>query len=151
MKSLTLALLLGLPLIASAQAPPGVRGHAAPVPEPMKRFAWRDEAAGYTFVAPPRWAGKVKAVPLDSKALAKSGATSGVRFVAGSTTLLVLMAADAARANALMTTGNRELSRHDGHVVAVKAEADTGSLALTDDELASAIQWDGGGAGAVAR
>ncbi len=151
MKSFTLALLLGFPLMASAQTPPGTHRQAAPVPEPMKRFAWRDEAAGYTFVAPPRWAGKVKAVPLDSKALAKSGATSGVRFVAGSKTLLVLMATDEVRADALMTTGNRELSRHDGHVVAVKAEADAGILALTDAELASAVEWDGGAAGTVAR
>jgi hypothetical protein len=151
MKSLTLALLLGIPLMASAQMRPGTHGQAAPAPEPMKRFAWRDEAAGYTFVAPPRWAGKVKAVPLDSKSLAKSGATSGVRFVAGSKTLLVLVAADAVRANTLMTTGNRELSRHDGHVVAVKAEADAGDLALTDAELASAVQWDGGQAGTVVR
>jgi hypothetical protein len=151
MKSLTLALLLGLPLMASAQMPPGTHKQAAPTPEPMKRFAWRDEAAGYTFVAPPRWAGKVKAVPLDSKALAKSGATSGVRFVAGSKTLLVLMATDEVRADALMTTGNRELSRNDGHVVAVKAGADAGALALTDAELASAVEWDGGAPGTVAR
>ncbi|PTR32977.1 hypothetical protein C8J98_104188 [Luteibacter sp. OK325] len=150
MKSLTLALLLGLPLMASAQTP-GTHGHAAPLPEPMKRFAWRDEAAGYTFVAPPRWAGKVKAVPLDSKALAKSGATSGVRFVAGSKTLLVLLATDEVRSNALVATGNRELSRYDGHVVAVKAEADAGDLALTDAELASAVEWDGGQSGTVAR
>jgi hypothetical protein len=151
MKSLTLAMLLGIPLMASAQMRPGTHGQVAPAPEPMKRFAWRDEAAGYTFVAPPRWAGKVRAVPLDSKALAKSGATSGVRFVAGSKTLLVLVAADEVRANALMTTGNRELSRHDGHVVAVKAEKDGGELALTDAELASAVQWDGAGSGTAVR
>jgi hypothetical protein len=151
MKTLTLALLLGIPLVASAQTPPGTHGQVAPASEPMKRFAWRDEAAGYTFVAPPRWADKVKAVPLDSKALAKSGATSGVRFVAGSKTLLALLATDETRANALMTTGNRELSRHDGHVVAVKAEADSGNLALTDAELASAIEWDGAAQGTVAR
>ena len=150
MKSLTLALLLGLPLIASAQAPPGVRGHAAPVPEPMKRFAWRDEAAGYTFVAPPRWAGKVKAVPLDSKALANSGATSGVRFVAGSETLLVLLSSDDERAQAMASTGARELSRHGGHVVSLKADVNAGALALTEPELASSIQWDGG-EGAVTR
>jgi hypothetical protein len=151
MKSLTLALLLGFPLMASAQMPPGTHKHAAPTPEPMKRFAWRDEAAGYTFVAPPRWAGKVKAVPLDSKALAKSGATSGVRFVAGSKTLLVLLATDNERAQALTETGNRELSRHDGHVVAVKAEAGSGGLALTDEELASAVQWDGAVPGTAVR
>jgi hypothetical protein len=151
MKSFTLALLLGLPLTASAQTPPGMHRQAAPTPEPMKRFAWRDEAAGYTFVAPPRWAGKVKAVPLDSKALAKSGATSGVRFVAGSTTLLVLLATDAERAQTLAATGNRELSRHDGHVVAAKAEADAGGLALTDAELGSAVQWDGTAPGTAAR
>ena len=144
MKSLTLALLLGLPLIASAQTPPGARGHAAPVPEPMKRFAWRDEAAGYTFVAPPRWAGKVKASPLDSKALATSGATSGVRFVAGPETLLVLLSSDDERAHAVASSGARELSRHGGHVVSVKTEAKGGGLALTEPELASAIQWDGG-------
>jgi hypothetical protein len=151
MKSLTLALLLGLPLTASAQTPPGTHGQAAPTPEPMKRFAWRDEAAGYTFVAPPRWVGKVKAVPLDSKALAKSGATSGVRFVVGSTTLLVLLATDAERAQTLAATGNRELSRHDGHVLAVKAEADAGGLALTDAELVSAVEWDGAQSGTSAR
>jgi hypothetical protein len=151
MKTLALALLLGIPLMASAQTPPGTHGQAAPTAEPMKRFAWRDEAAGYTFVAPPRWADKVKAVPLDSKALAKSGATSGVRFVAGTKTLLVLLATDEVRANTLMTSGNRELSRHDGHVVAVKAEADSGSLALTDEELASSVEWDGGAQGAAAR
>jgi hypothetical protein len=151
MKSLTLALLLGLPLMASAQTPPGVQGHAAPTPEPMKRFAWRDEAAGYTFVAPPRWAGKVKAVPLDSAALAKSGATSGVRFVAGSKTLLVLLASDDERAHAMATSGARELSRHDGHVVSLKAEADSGALALTDEELGSAVQWDGGASGTAVR
>jgi hypothetical protein len=151
MKSLTLALLLGLPLMASGQTPTGTHGHAAPTPEPMKRFAWRDEAAGYTFVAPPRWAGKVKAVPLDSAALAKSGATSGVRFVAGSKTLLVLLASDDERAHAMASSGARELSRHDGHVVSLKTEADSGTLALTDDELASAIQWDGAAAGTSLR
>jgi hypothetical protein len=144
MKSLTLALLLGLPLMASAQTPPGVQGHAAPTPQPMKRFAWRDEAAGYTFVAPPRWAGKVKAVPLDSKALAKSGATSGVRFVAGSETLLVLLSSDDERAHAMASSGARELSRHGGHVVSLKVEVTDGALALTEPELASSIQWDGG-------
>lgn len=151
MKSLSLALLLGLPLMASAQMPPDTHGHAAPVPEPMKRFAWRDEAAGYTFVAPPRWAGKVKAVPLDSKALATSGATSGVRFVAGSTTLLVLLSSDDERAHAMASSGARELSRHDGHVLSLKSEADSGGLALTDAELASAIEWDGGQSGTVVR
>ncbi|MET0935469.1 MAG: hypothetical protein ABWX83_05745 [Luteibacter sp.] len=151
MKSLALALMLGMPLVVSAQTPPGTHGQPAPAAEPMKRFAWRDEAAGYTFVAPPRWADKVKAVPLDSKALAKSGATSGVRFVSGSKTLLVLLATDEVRAQTLTTTGNRELSRHDGHVVAVKAEADSGDLALTDAELASAVEWDGAAPGSVAR
>ena len=151
MKSLTLALLLGLPLMASGQTPPGPHRQAAPTPEPMKRFAWRDEAAGYTFVAPPRWAGKVKAVPLDSAALAKSGATSGVRFVSGSKTLLVLLSSDDERAHAMASSGARELSRHDGHVVSLKMEADSGALALSDDELASAIQWDGGAAGTVTR
>jgi len=151
MKSLTLALLLGLPLMASGQTPPGPHRQAAPTPEPMKRFAWRDEAAGYTFVAPPRWAGKVKAVPLDSAALAKSGATSGVRFVSGSKTLLVLLSSDDERAHAMASSGARELSRHDGHVVSLKTEADSGALALSDDELASAIQWDGGAAGTVTR
>jgi len=151
MKSLTLALLLGLPLMASGQTPPGPHRQAAPTPEPMKRFAWRDEAAGYTFVAPPRWAGKVKAVPLDSAALAKSGATSGVRFVSGSKTLLVLLASDDERAHAMASSGARELSRHDGHVVSLKAETDSGALALTDDELASAIQWDGVAPGTALR
>lgn len=151
MKSITLALLLGLPAMASGQAPPGAHGHAAPTPEPMRRFAWRDEAAGYTFVAPPRWAGKVKAVPLDSKALAASGATSGVQFVAGAKTLLVLLSSDDERAHAMASSGARELSRHDGHVLSLKTEADSGTLALTDDELASAIQWDGAEAGSVAR
>ncbi|HVI55644.1 MAG TPA: hypothetical protein VM621_11435 [Luteibacter sp.] len=151
MKSITLALLLGIPLMASAQMRPGTHGQAAPTQEPMKRFAWRDEAAGYTFVAPPRWSGKVKAVPLDSKALATSGATSGVRFVAGSKTLLVLLSSDDERAHAMASSGARELSRHDGHVVSLKTEADSGALALTDDELASAIQWDGGAVGTASR
>lgn len=151
MKSLTLALLLGLPLIASGQTPPGTHRQDAPVPEPMKRFAWRDEAAGYTFVAPPRWAGKVKAVPLDSAALAKSGATSGVRFVAGSKTLLVLLASDDERAHAMASSGARELSRHDGHVVSLKTEADSGEMALTDAELASAVVWNGETPGTAAR
>jgi hypothetical protein len=151
MKSLTLALLLGLPLMASGQTPPGSHRQAAPTPEPMKRFAWRDEAAGYTFVAPPRWAGKVKAVPLDSKALATSGATSGVRFVAGSRTLLVLLSSDDERAHAMASSGARELSRHDGHVVSLKTEADSGELALTGEELASAIQWDGDAPGTSVR
>ena len=151
MKSITLAVLLGLPLMASAQTPLGAHRQDAPTPEPMKRFSWRDEAAGYTFVAPPRWAGKVKSVPLDSAALAKSGATSGVRFVAGSKTLLVLLASDDERAHAMASSGARELSRHDGHVVSLKTEADSGALALTDDELASAIQWDGGAVGTVSR
>jgi hypothetical protein len=151
MKSLTLALLLGLPLMASGQTPPGSHRQAAPTPEPMKRFAWRDEAAGYTFVAPPRWAGKVKAVPLDSKALATSGATSGVRFVAGSRTLLVLLSSDDERAHAIASSGARELSRHDGHVVSLKTEADSGELALTGEELASAIQWDGDAPGTAVR
>jgi hypothetical protein len=151
MKSFTLALLLGIPLIASAQVRPGAHGLAAPTPQPMKRFAWRDEAAGYTFVAPPRWAGKVKALPLDSKALATSGATSGVRFVAGSKALLVLLSSDEERAHAMATSGARELSRHDGHVVSLKTEADSGPLALTEEELALAIQWDGGTVGTVSR
>jgi hypothetical protein len=151
MKSFTLALLLGIPLMASAQMRQGTHGQAAPTPEPMKRFAWRDEAAGYTFVAPPRWAGKVKAVPLDSKALATSGATSGVRFVAGSKTLLVLLSSDDERAHAMASSGARELSRHDGHVVSLKTEADSGELALTGEELASAIQWDGDAPGTAVR
>ncbi|QWT21016.1 hypothetical protein KPL74_03145 [Bacillus sp. NP157] len=151
MKTAALALLLALPLAGHAMPPPGTHGEPAPAAEPMKRFAWRDEAAGYTFVAPPRWAGKVKAVPLTSAALAKSGATSGVTFVAGSKTLLVLLASDDERAKSVTDAGNRELSRHDGHIVAVHAEADAGALALTDEELANAVQWDGAAEGAAAR
>jgi hypothetical protein len=154
MKTVVLALLIGLPMVASAnQSPPplGVNRHQAPVPEPMKRFAWRDEAAGYTFVAPPRWAGKVRAVPLESVELAKSGATSGVRFVEGKKTLLVLLASDETRVQALTAAGGSELSRRGDHVVAVKTVDDAGDLALTNEELASAVQWDGGAQGTVSR
>jgi len=144
MKAVAVALLLGCSFaaVASPQLPPGTHGQRAPAAEPMKRFAWRDEAAGYTFVAPPRWANKVTAVPLDSAALAKSGATSGVKFIAGSKTLLILVSSDDERAHSLAATGNRELSRHDGHVVSVKAETDSGALALTEEELSAAVQWD---------
>jgi hypothetical protein len=151
MKPVAIAFLLGCSFAASAQTPPGTHGQRAPAAEPMKRFTWRDEAAGYTFNAPPRWADKVKAVPLDSAALAKSGATSGVRFVAGSKTLLVLLSSDDERAHAMASSGARELSRSDGHVLSVKTEAESGSLALTDDELATAIQWDGAASGSSAR
>lgn len=153
MKPVAIAvLLLGLSVaVSAAQNPPGTHGERAPAAEPMKRFAWRDEAAGYTFVAPPRWTGKVTAVPLDSAALAKSGATSGVRFVAGSKTLLVLLSSDDERAHAMATSGARELSRNDGHVLSVKTEAESGSLALTDQELADAVQWDGAASGTVTR
>lgn len=155
MKTLVLALLLGLPMTLSAtpqsSPPPGVHREDAPAAQPMKRFAWRDEAAGYTFVAPPRWAGKVRAVPLESEELAKSGATSGVRFVEGSKTLLVLLASDEARLRALTAAGGSELSRHGDHVVAVQTAVDGGELALTNEELASAVQWDGGAQGTVSR
>lgn len=151
MKTVAIALLLGCSFAACATPPPGTHGQRAPAAEPMKRFSWRDEAAGYTFVAPPRWADKVRAIPLDSAALAKSGATSGVRFVAGSKTLLVLVSSDDERAHSLAATGNRELSRHDGHVVSVKAETDSGELALTDEELAAAVQWDGAVSGTATR
>jgi hypothetical protein len=151
MKTAAVLLLLALPLASHAEPPPGTRGQKAPAAEPMKRFQWRDEAAGYTFIAPPRWAGKVKAVPLSSAELAKSGATSGVKFAAGSKTLLVLLSSDDGRAKAITDAGNRELSRHDGHIVAVHAAADAGDLALTDEELAQAVQWDGLPAGTAAR
>ncbi|WP_285406741.1 hypothetical protein [Luteibacter sp. ME-Dv--P-043b] len=152
MKPLAIAFLLGCTFAASAaQTPPGTHGQRAPAADPMKRFAWRDEAAGYTFVGPPRWTDKVTAVPLDSAALAKSGATSGVRFVAGSKTLLVLLSSDDERAHAMASSGARELSRHDGHVLSLKTEAGSGALALTDEELAAAIQWDGGDTGTVTR
>ena len=151
MKTLVLALLFGLPLVASATPPPGTHREAAPAPDPMQRFSWRDDAAGYTFVTPPRWAGKVRAIPLASANLAASGALSGVRFVAGNRTLLILLASDDNRANALTTSGATELSRHDGHVVAFKGASQTGALALTPAELAAAVQWDGGAAGGVAR
>jgi hypothetical protein len=151
MKTAAALLLLALPLTAMAGPPPVTHGQKAPAAEPMKRFQWRDEAAGYTFVAPPRWAGKVKAVPLASAELAKSGATSGVKFVAGTKTLLVLLASDDERAKAVTDAGNRELSRHDGHIVAVHAATDSGDLALTDDELAQAVQWDGQQAGTAVR
>ncbi|HEY4091196.1 MAG TPA: hypothetical protein VGN46_06740 [Luteibacter sp.] len=151
MKTAAVLLLLALPLAGHAEPPPGTHGQKAPAAEPMKRFQWRDEAAGYTFVAPPRWAGKVKAVPLASAELAKSGATSGVKFVAGTKTLLVLLSSDDERAKAVMDAGNRELSRHDGHVVAVHTATDSGDLALTDEELAQAVQWDGQIAGTSLR
>lgn len=151
MKTAAFLLLFALPLVGQAEPPPGTHGQKAPAAEPMKRFQWRDEAAGYTFVAPPRWAGKVRAVPLASAELAKSGATSGVKFVAGSKTLLVLLSSDVGRAKAITDAGNREISRHDGHIVAVHAATDTGNLALTDDELAQAVQWDGLPPGTAAR
>jgi len=150
MKAIAIALLLSLSATSvDAQTPPGVHKEAAPVPHPMKRFTWRDEAAGYTFVGPPRWAGRVRAVP--SKALASSGATSGVRFMDGDKVVLELLAADDGREKALVTAGATELSRSSGHVVAVKTEAHGGELALTNEELASAVQWDGGAAGTAAR
>jgi hypothetical protein len=144
MKRAAFALLAMLsPIAAPASPPPGAHVQPAPAPEPMKQFAWRDEAAGYTFIGPQRWAGKVRAEPLASRALAASGATSGVRFVSGNTTLLVLLAAEDERALALGRDGRREVSRHGGHVVAASQQAHAGELALTDDELANAVQWDG--------
>jgi len=152
MKSLAIAVLLSLSATSiDAQTPPGVHKETAPVPHPMKRFTWRDEAAGYTFVGPPRWVGRVRAVPLPSKALASSGATSGVRFLDGDKVVLELLAADDGREKALVTAGATELSRSSGHVVAVKTEAHGGELALTNEELASAVQWDGGAAGTAVR
>jgi hypothetical protein len=151
MKTVVLALMLGLPVTPQATPPPGVHRENAPAREPMKRFSWRDEAAGYTFVAPPRWVGKVRAEPLTSKELAKSGATSGVRFVEGSKTLLVLLSSDEARLKALTGTGATELSRHGDHVVAVKVGTAGGDLALTSEELGSAVQWDGEAKGAASR
>lgn len=151
MKSLAIAILLGLPMLAAAQTPPGAHRADAPAAQPMKRFVWRDEAAGYTFVGPSRWVGKVRAVPLASKALATSGATSGVRFLDGKHVVLELLAADDGREQALKSAGTTELSRHAGHVVAVTSAADGGELALTSEELAAAVQWDGGAAGTVSR
>ncbi|NID14061.1 hypothetical protein [Luteibacter yeojuensis] len=151
MKTVVLALILGLPVTPQATPPPGVHREAAPAREPMKRFSWRDEAAGYTFVAPPRWAGKVRAEPLKSEELATSGATGGVRFLEGSKTLLVLLSTDETRLQALTRTGASELSRKGDHVVAVKMASDVGELALTNEELASAIQWDDGAKGTAER
>ena len=151
MKTVALALMLGLPVTPQATPAEGVHRASAPEREPMKRFSWRDEAAGYTFVAPPRWAGKVRAVPLTSDELAKSGATSGVRFMEGSKTLLTLLSSDENRLQALSGTGASELSRHGGHVAAVKVPADAGELALTNEELASAVQWDDGAKGTAVR
>lgn len=152
MKPFAIALILALPVAAAgAQTPTGVHKEKAPAAEPMKRFSWRDEAAGYTFVAPPRWAGAVKAVPLSSKELARSGATSGVRFMSGGKVVLELLAADDKRANALATAGATELARHDDHVVAVKASPAGGPLALTHEELAAAVQWDGATEGTADR
>jgi hypothetical protein len=151
MKTVVLAMMLGLPVTPQATLPEGVQRADAPAREPMKRFAWRDEAAGYTFVAPPRWAGKVRAEPLTSKELAKSGATSGVRFMDGSKRLLTLLSSDEARLQALTQTGASELSRQGDHVVAVKTAVDGGELALTNEELASAVQWDGRVTGTQAR
>jgi|GEM_PF-1933858 len=151
MKTVALALMLGLPVAPQASLPEGVRRAPAPELEPMKRFSWRDEAAGYTFVAPPRWVGKVRPVPLSSAELAKSGATSGVRFMDGTKVLLVLLSSDATRVQALTGAGASELSRHDDHVVAVKSGARGGDLALTSEELASAVQWDGSAQGTADR
>lgn len=151
MKTVALALMLGLPAVPQVPPAEGVHRAAAPARDPMKRFAWRDEVAGYTFVAPPRWAGKVRAVPLTSEDLSRSGALSGVRFVEGSKTLLVLLSSETTRLHALTSAGATELSRHGEHIVAAKARAEGSELALTDEELATAVQWDGETMGTNAR
>lgn len=151
MKSAALALILGIFTVPQVPPAEGVHRADAPAREPMKRFAWRDEAAGYTFVAPPRWAGKVRAVPLTSEELSRSGAIGGVRFVEGSKTLLVLLSSEETRLRLLTSDGATEISRHDGHIVAVKAGTAGGELALTREELGSAIQWDGEVSGAASR
>ncbi|TCV94716.1 hypothetical protein EC912_103201 [Luteibacter rhizovicinus] len=160
MKALTLGLLLALPLGAGAapSPPPGVHGTRAPEAEPMKTFAWRDDAAGYSFVGPPRWAGRVKAVPVGAKDLAASGATSGVTFIdtKHSQTLLILLATDNERAATMLGTESvHELARSGDHVVARKDGPTRQTLVrdemmLTPDELDTAIRWDSA-AGTTAR
>ncbi|MBB3229028.1 hypothetical protein FHW69_003676 [Luteibacter sp. Sphag1AF] len=161
MKWLSPAWLLLLPLSmgAAVTPPPVMHGTRAPEPEPMKTFRWRDDAAGYSFVGPPRWAGRVKAVPMDAKSLAASGATSGVTFVdtEHSQTLLILLATDDERSAALVSTsGVHELSRHGGHVLAVKDGPTRQTFArdammLTPEERDAAIVWDGATGGEVTR
>lgn len=151
MKTAALALILGVSAVPQVPPVEGVHRADAPVREPMKRFAWRDEAAGYTFVAPPRWAGKVHTVPLTSEELSRSGAVSGVRFVEGSKTLLVLLSSETTRLRILTSAGATEISRHGEHVVAVKVGTAGGDLALTAEELGSAVQWDGEAKGAASR
>ncbi|NID06866.1 hypothetical protein HBF26_18410 [Luteibacter jiangsuensis] len=151
MKTVALALMLGVSPVPQVPPVEGVHRADAPVPEPMKRFAWRDEAAGYTFVAPPRWAGKVRVVPLTSEELSRCGAVSGVRFVEGAKTLLVLLSSEETRLHSLTSAGATEISRHGGHIVAVKVGTADDELALTDEELGSAIQWDGEAKGAASR
>jgi len=151
MKTAALALILGMSAVPQVPPVEGVHRADAPAREPMKRFAWRDEAAGYTFVAPPRWAGKVRAVPLTSEELSRFGAVSGVRFVEGSKTLLVLLSSEETRLRVLTSAGAKEISRHGEHIVAVKVGTAEDELALTDEELGAAIQWDGEAKGAASR
>ncbi len=131
-----------------------------PATTPMAAFVWRDDAAGYTFMPPPTWASKVRAVPLDAAALAKCGATSGVdfRYVAdgGGTdySLLVLLATDEARAATLLRThGVQEVVRHADHVIATQPVALPTALGGEDarefearrldlPQLRAAIRWD---------
>lgn len=137
MKTLVLAMLVGLPL-SQQTSPPGMHRSPAPEAQPMRRFVWHDAAAGYTFTGPPRWAGVVQAVPLASG--------HGVRFVADGKTVLTLRSGDDAQAKVREGAGERELSRRDGRVVTAQLGEGAGPLGLSEEEMASAVQWDGGGA-----
>lgn len=142
MKTFVLALLAGLPLSPQAP-PPGMHRSPAPEAQPMRRFVWHDAAAGYTFTGPPRWAGVVQAVPLESG--------HGVRFVTDGKTVLTLRSGDDAQAKVREGSGEREVSRRDGWVVTVQVGEGAGPLGLSEEEMASAIRWDGGVAGEVTR
>ena len=160
MNILVIALLIASPWASMAQTPPGVHRAAPPAATPMQAFVWRDEAAGYTFMPPPTWASRVRAVPLDAAALAKSGATSGVdfRYVAerggSGYSLLVLLATDEARAATLLRTqGVQEIARHEDHVIATRPVAPPTALGGEDarefearrldlPQLRAAIRWD---------
>jgi hypothetical protein len=127
----------------------------------MSAFVWRDDAAGYTFMPPPEWASRVRAVPLDAAALAKSGATSGVdfRFIAADgkngPSLLVLLATDEARAATLLRTqGVQQVAQHEDHVIASQVTAPPVALDGKDGrefearrldlpQIREAIRWDG--------
>ncbi|MDF3981188.1 hypothetical protein P3W24_04265 [Luteibacter sp. PPL201] len=140
MKTLILALLAGLP--SSPQTPPGMHREPAPEVQPLRQFSWRDPAVGYTFIGPPRWAGVVQAVPLQG--------AHGVRFVADGKTILTVRSSDDAQAEVREGSGAIALSRRDGRVLTAQVGDGAGPLALTPEEMASAIRWDGDAGGGAA-